>query len=150
MNAARKAGRDAGRRLVAHPGHELFDPVTPAELAACEKALGVALPDALRGLYDEGGGGVLEDGAILLGPIDPDELGSSLPAMALSLWEDGLPKTLLPLVDGERFLCVRLTGTPCEVLELDPESFEERASLGPLVTFVNDVLCRGKLPLVGA
>jgi len=149
MNAARKAGRDAGRRLVAHPGHELFDPVTPAELTACERALGVALPDALRGLYDEGGGGVLEDGALLFGPIDPDELGTSLAAVARTHWADGLPKSLLPLLDGERFLCVRLGVPEAEVIEVDPEEFTERGSLGPLAKFVADELCRGKLPLVG-
>lgn len=109
-----------------------------------ERLLRVRLPPSLRGLLQVGSGAFLADGDLLLGTKDPEGFGATLQELAPALWEEGLPRRLLPLVDGARFVCLDLerrdeTGE-CEVVELDPDDWEERARWPNLVRFAEVVL----------
>lgn len=142
-----EAGRKAGLRLLEHPHHELYDPAMPGELMGLERFLRITLPPSLRGLLLVGSGGVLANGDLLLGTQDPDELGATIHATAQELWGEGMPRNLLPLVDGERFLCLDLSAADaegeCPVVEVDPETFEVLGDLGPLPSFLESLLESG-------
>lgn len=131
----REDGRAAGEALLSHPDHELYDPAGPLEIFAVERLLRVSLPESLRGLYEVGSGGVLASGDLLLGTKDPDGFGATIGEVTRALREEGLPESLLPLVDGERFFCIDLSSGD-EVVELDPEDFSVLRRCGSLPAFV--------------
>ncbi len=137
-------GRAAGEALLEHPEHEIYDEAMPGELQGLERMLKIRLPPSLKGLLQVGSGGVLASGALLLGTKDPEELGSTLHAVATEMWKEGLPPQLLPFVDGDRFFCLDLArpddAGECEVVEVDPDSFEILRRLGGLPAFVREVL----------
>ena len=137
-------GRAVGEAFLDHPEHELYDPAMPGELQGLERMLGVRLPPSFRGFLLVGSGGVLATGAIVLGTKDPDQLGATLHAVAKDLWSEGLPRHLLPIVDGDRFYCLDLSrvdgGNECEVVEVDTESLEVVGRHGSFAAFAEQVL----------
>ncbi|AKU90211.1 SMI1/KNR4 family protein [Vulgatibacter incomptus] len=132
-------GRKVAAEFLDHPDHELYDEAMPGELQGVERMLKVRLPPSYKGFLQVGSGGVLASGALLLGTKDPDELGATLHAVATDLWQEGLPRHLLPIVDGDRFFCLDLSAADdageCEVVEVDPEAFTEIARLGAFPAF---------------
>jgi len=139
-------GRAIGEALIEHPAHELFDEAAPGEIAMVERLLRVRLPPSFRALLEVGGGAILEDGDLLLGTKDPEGFGGTLHDVARALWEEGLPRHLLPIVDGARFVCLDLDARDeageCEVVELDADSFEELRRWPDFPTFARAVLLR--------
>jgi hypothetical protein len=137
-------GRRVGEELLEHPEHELYDEATPAELDMLERVLGVSLPPSYRGLLLVGSGGILATGSLLLGTKDPEELGATLQVVARELWSQGLPKELLPVVDGEHFFCLDLASRDehgeCEVVEVEPETFRPLSRLGSFPSFARSHL----------
>jgi hypothetical protein len=134
-------GRAIGEALLNHPVHELYDPALPGELKSAEALLKIRLPDSYRGFLSVGSGGVLATGDLLLGTKDPDQLGATLQDVAPAMWADGLPRTLLPFYDGERFLCLDLASPGGdEVVEVDPETFEVGKRLGSFPEFARTLL----------
>lgn len=134
-------GRAIGVAFVDHPMHELYDPALPGELKSAEALLKITLPESYRGFLTVGSGGVLATGDLLLGTKDPDGIGATLQDVAPALWEDGLPRTLLPFYDGERFLCFDLESPGGdEVVEVDPETFAVGARLGAFPAFARTLL----------
>ncbi len=134
-------GRAIGEAFLEHPLHELYDPAAPGELQGAEAVLKIRLPDSYRGFLLVGSGGVLATGDLLLGTKDPDGIGATLQDVAPALWDDGLPRTLLPFYDGDRFLCLDLASPGGdEVVEVDPETFEVGARLGAFPAFARPLL----------
>jgi hypothetical protein len=137
----RAEGRAAGEALLAHPDHELYDPAGPLDIFAVEKFLGLQLPESYRGLLEIGSGGVLASGDLLLGTRDPEGFGATLAEVTRAMRAEGLPDTLLPIVDGERFFCLDLAAGD-EVVEVDPEEHTVLRRCGRLPDFVRTELLR--------
>lgn len=141
-------GREIGLALLDHPDHELYDEALPGEIASVERFLKIQLPPSYREMLEVGSGGILENGDLLLGIKDPEELGATLHEVARASWAEGLPKNLLPIVDGEAALyCldldVRDTEGECPVIELDPEGLEEQRRWASFPAFAREVLLPG-------
>lgn len=132
-------GRAVAAAFLEHPEHELYDEAMPGELQGLERMLGVTLPPSYRGFLLVGSGGVLASGALLLGTKDPEELGATLHAVASSLWREGLPRHLLPIVDGDHFFCLDLERAD-EVVEVDPDDFRVIRSVGSFAAFARTLL----------
>lgn len=137
-------GKAVGEEFLEHPEHELYDGAMPGELMGLERMLRVRLPPSFRAFLQIGSGGILANGAILLGTKDPDELGATLHSVATELWREGLPKEFLPIVDGEAFFCLDLSTADesgeCEVVEVDTDSLEVQRRLGRFPDFARSVL----------
>lgn len=137
-------GRDVGQALLDHPDHELYDEATPGEIAMAERLLKVQLPPSYRAMLEVGAGAILADGDLLLGTKDPEGFGATLHQVAKELWDEGLPRHLLPIVDGERFVCLDLDARAPDgeaaVVEIDPDTLEERHRWPDFPAFARDVL----------
>jgi hypothetical protein len=137
-------GRAIGEALVEHPEHEIYDEALPGEIASAERFLKVQLPPSYRAMLEVGGGAILADGDLLLGTKDPEGFGATLHEVARSLWAEGLPAHLLPIVDGARFVALDLQTRDaqgeCEVVEIDAESHEELERWPDFPAFATAVL----------
>ena len=137
-------GRAIGEALVEHPEHEVYDEATPGEIAGAERLLAVQLPPSYRAMLEVGSGAILADGDLLLGTKDPEGFGATLHQVARALWDEGLPRHLLPIVDGARFVCLDLQSRDaegeCAVVELDADTLEELHRWPDFPTFAREVL----------
>ncbi|WP_373044700.1 SMI1/KNR4 family protein [Vulgatibacter sp.] len=137
-------GRAVGEALLEHPDHELYDEALPGEIASAERFLKVRLPPSYKAMLEVGSGGILADGDLLLGTKDPEGWGATLHQVARAMWDEGLPRELLPIVDGAHFVCLDLQacdeGGECAVVELDAESLEEKRRWPDFPAFAREAL----------
>lgn len=143
-------GRAVGEALLDHPDHELYDEAMPGEIAMAERLLKVQLPPSYKGMLEVGAGALLSNGDLLLGTKDPEGLGAMIHQVAQTAWDDGLPRHLLPILEGERFFCLDLETRDAEgeapVVEIDTETLEELHRWPDFPAFARAILLTDDAP----